>query len=265
MSFTKKILFILMLPLLFAGCASYKKSVYLRYDKVLDDIEQRGRLYEYRIMPKDELIIVVSTSDPASAVPFLRKLGQNKDMSISNQGVGDANLLNYLVDNDGFIDYPVLGKFSVLGLSTRECEALIRQKLEAYLNEVPNVTVRLANFKVSVLGEVASPGTFTVTDERINIFQALSQAGDMTLFADRDDVQLLREDSIGRRHVVHLDLTEASIALSPYYYLQQNDVVYVKPTKAKVRANTFNNNSSIWISILSLLTTIASLVVVAIR
>ena len=169
------------------------------------------------------------------------------------------------MDNDGFIDYPVLGKFSVLGLSTRECEALIRQKLEAYLNEVPNVTVRLANFKVSVLGEVASPGTFTVTDERINIFQALSQAGDMTLFADRDDVQLLREDSIGRRHVVHLDLTEASIALSPYYYLQQNDVVYVKPTKAKVRANTFNNNSSIWISILSLLTTIASLVVVAIR
>ena len=256
---------LLALPLLMAGCASYKKSVYLRYDKVLDDIEQRGRLYEYRIMPKDELVIVVSTSDPASSVPFLRKLGQSRDMNSTTQGVGDAKLLNYLVDNDGYIDYPVLGKFSVVGLSTRECEALIRQKLEAYLNEVPNVTVRLSNFKVSVLGEVASPGTFTVTDERINIFQALSQAGDMTLFADRDDVQLLREDSIGRRHVVHLDLTEASIALSPYYYLQQNDVLYVKPTKAKVRSNTFNSNSSAWISIISLLTTIASLVVVAIR
>lgn len=261
----KRYLWILSLPLLLSGCASYNKSVYLRHDKVLDAIEQQGRLYEYRIMPKDELVIVVSTSDPASSVPFLRKLGQSKEMSQNTQGVNNAKLLNYLVDNEGCIDYPVLGKLFVSGLSCRECEALIRQKLEAYLNEVPNVTVRIDNFKVSVIGEVASPGTFTVTDERINIFQALAQAGDMTLFADRDDVQLLREDSIGRRHVIHLDLTEAGIALAPEYYLQQNDIVYVKPTKAKVRSNTFSDNASIWISLLSLASTLASLFIVAFR
>lgn len=261
----RRYLLVLLLPLLLAGCASYKKSVYLRHDQVLDDIEQQGRLYEYRIQPKDELVIVVSTSDPASSVPFLRKLGQSREMSSNNQGIGNAKLLNYLVDNQGCIDYPVLGKLSVSGLSCRECEALLRQKLEAYLNEVPNVTVRIDNFKVTVLGEVGSPGTITVTDERINIFQALAQAGDMTLFADRDDVQLLREDSMGRRHVIHLDLTEAGITLSPEYYLQQNDIVYVKPTKAKVRSNTFSNNASIWISLLSLASTLASLVIIALQ
>ena len=261
----RRYLLVLLLPLLLAGCASYKKSVYLRHDQVLADIEQQGKLYEYRIMPKDELIIVVSTSDPASSVPFLRKLGQNKEMSSSTQGANNAKLLNYLVDNQGCIDYPVLGKLPVSGLSCRQCEDLIRQKLEAYLNEVPNVTVRIDNFKVSVLGEVNHPGTFTVTDERINIFQALAQAGDMTLFADRDDVQLLREDSIGRRQVIHLDLTEAGIALAPEYYLQQNDIVYVKPTKAKVRSNTFSNNASIWVSLLSLASTLASLVIIALQ
>ena len=256
-------LLIFSLPLFLFGCASYHKSVYLRHDRVLDDIEQQGRLYEYRIMPKDELVIVVSTSDPASSVPFLRKLGQSREMSASTQGTANAKLLNYLVDNQGCIDYPVLGRFSVSGLSCRECEALIRQKLEAYLNEVPNVTVRIDNFKVSVLGEVNKPGTFTVTDERITVFEALAQAGDMTLFADRDDVQLLREDSMGRRRVIHLDLTEAGIALSPEFYLQQNDVVYVKPTKAKVHSNTFSGNSSVWISLLSLATTLASLFIIA--
>lgn len=229
----RRYLLVLLLPLLLAGCASYKKSVYLRHDQVLADIEQQGKLYEYRIMPKDELIIVVSTSDPASSVPFLRKLGQNKEMSSNTQGANNAKLLNYLVDNQGCIDYPVLGKLPVSGLSCRQCEDLIRQKLEAYLNEVPNVTVRIDNFKVSVLGEVNHPGTFTITDERINIFQALAQAGDMTLFADRDDVQLLREDSIGRRQIIHLDLTEAGIALAPEYYCSRTTLSTSSPPRPR--------------------------------
>lgn len=137
--------------------------------------------------------------------------------------------------------------------------------LQQYLNEVPNVTVRTSNYKISVLGEVKSPGTYTVSDERINIFQALALAGDMTVFSVRDDVQLLREDSLGNRRVLHLDLTSADIALSPDYYLQQNDIVYVKPTKAKVHSNTFSNNSSTWVSLMSLAATIASLVIVAVQ
>ena len=228
-------------------------------------VNQKGILYEYHIMPKDELTIIVSTSDPEVSAPFYRKIGQSKIQGNSNQGMDNAKLLDYLVDNDGYIDFPILGKLHVVGLTNRECEDLIRQKLQPYLNEVPNVTVRTLSYTVSVLGEVNRPGTYTVTDERITIFEALAQAGDMTLFAKRKDVELLREDSLGRHTVTHLDLTAADITLSPYYYLQQNDVVYVKPTKAKVRSNTLSNNSSFWISLTSLAATIASLVIIALQ
>lgn len=261
----KKIFLLLLIPLFTGGCSSYKKSIYLRNDEVLEKAQQNNKQYVYRVMPKDELTITVSTSDPASSVPFYRKIGQGKDQASSAQGMNNAKLLDYLVDNEGNIDYPVLGKLHVAGLTTRECEALIRKELQQYLNEVPNVTVRTSNYKISVLGEVKSPGTYTVSDERINIFQALALAGDMTVFSVRDDVQLLREDSLGNRRVLHLDLTSADIALSPDYYLQQNDIVYVKPTKAKVHSNTFSNNSSTWVSLMSLAATIASLVIVAVQ
>lgn len=261
----KKIFLLLLIPLFIGGCSSYKKSIYLRNDEVLEKAQQNNKQYVYRVMPKDELTITVSTSDPASSVPFYRKIGQGKDQASSAQGMNNAKLLDYLVDNEGNIDYPVLGKLHVAGLTTRECEALIRKELKQYLNEVPNVTVRTSNYKISVLGEVKSPGTYTVSDERINIFQALALAGDMTVFSVRDDVQLLREDSLGNRRVLHLDLTSADIALSPDYYLQQNDIVYVKPTKAKVHSNTFSNNSSTWVSLMSLAATIASLVIVAVQ
>lgn len=261
----RRIILLLLLPLFFSACTSYKKSLYLRDDEVLEMVPQKGMLYEYRIMPKDELTILVSTSAPEASAPFYRKIGQTKEQTPMNQGMNNAKLLDYLVDNDGYIDFPVLGMIKVIGFTNRECEALIRQKLSHYLNEEPNVTVRTSNFKISVLGEVNKPGTYTISDEKVTIFQALAQAGDMTLFSVRKDVQLLREDSIGKRHVVHLDLTAADISLSPYYYLQQNDVIYVKPTKAKVRSNTFSNNSSIWISLLSLAATIASLVIVTVK
>lgn len=261
----KKIFLLLLIPLFIGGCSSYKKSIYLRNDEVLEKAQQNNKQYVYRVMPKDELTITVSTSDPASSVPFYRKIGQGKDQASSAQGMNNAKLLDYLVDNEGNIDYPVLGKLHVAGLTTRECEALIRKELQQYLNEVPNVTVRTSNYKISVLGEVKSPGTYTVSDERINIFQALALAGDMTVFSVRDNVQLLREDSLGNRRVLHLDLTSADIALSPDYYLQQNDIVYVKPTKAKVHSNTFSNNSSTWVSLMSLAATIASLVIVAVQ
>lgn len=261
----KKMFLLLLIPLFIGGCSSYKKSIYLRNDEVLEKAQQNNKQYVYRVMPKDELTITVSTSDPASSVPFYRKIGQAKDQASSAQGMNNAKLLDYLVDNEGNIDYPVLGKLHVAGLTTRECEALIRKELQQYLNEVPNVTVRTSNYKISVLGEVKSPGTYTVSDERINIFQALALAGDMTVFSVRDDVQLLREDSLGNRRVLHLDLTSADIALSPDYYLQQNDIVYVKPTKAKVHSNTFSNNSSTWVSLMSLAATIASLVIVAVQ
>lgn len=259
------ILALLALSLLMVGCASYDKSIYLRGDGELQQMANGKELFEYRVMPKDELTITVSTSDPEVSSPFYRKIGQAKNQSTPGQGFDNAKLLDYLVDNAGFIDFPVLGKIKVEGLTTRECEALIQEKLLDHLSEVPNVTVRVANFKISVLGEVKNPGTYSVPDERVNIFQALALAGDMTLSSVRDDVQLLREDSNGHSQVIHLDLTRADITQSPYYYLRQNDVLYVKPTKARVHSSTMTDNTSSWINWASLVATIASLIVVAVR
>lgn len=254
----KLYLLFFLLPLVLTGCSSYQKSLYLQNDAVINQSTQ-GQLYDFRIMPKDLLTIMVSTTDPTASAPFYRKLGQDKDATSSNTGMQNAALLDYLVDNNGEIDFPVLGKIKVIGMTTRECEALLRDKLKPYLKETPLVTVSSSNYKFSVLGEVNHPGTYTVQDEKVTIFEAIAQAGDMTLFSIRDDVQLLREDSEGRRQIIHLNLNDANITQSPYFYLQQNDVIYVKPTKAKVRTNTFNSNASMWITILSVLTSISTL------
>lgn len=260
MKLYKAVCMLTLSALLVSGCTSYKKSLYLQNENVLNE-SLEGQLYDFRIMPKDELTITVSTTDPEASAPFYRKFGQSKE-STSNLSTGmeGGKLLVYLVDNNGYIDFPVLGMIKVLGLTNRECEALLRQKLQPYLKEVPTVTVRTSNYKFSVLGEVGKPGTYTTDAEKVTIFEALAQAGDMTLFSIRDDVQLLREDSTGVRRVYHLNLNEADVAHSPYFYLQQNDVVYVKPTRAKVRTNTFNSNSSMWITLLSIVTSVTSLV-----
>lgn len=259
MKLYKAVCMLTLSALLVSGCTSYKKSLYLQNENVLNE-SLEGQLYDFRIMPKDELTIVVSTTDPEASAPFYRKFGQSKESSSNSTNMGNTNLVAYLVDNNGCIDFPVLGMIKVLGLTNRECEALLRQKLQPYLKEVPNVTVRTSNYKFSVLGEVNAPGTYTTDAEKVTIFEALAQAGDMTLFSIRDDVQLLREDSTGVRRVYHLNLNEADVAQSPYFYLQQNDVVYVKPTRAKVRTNTFNSNSSMWITLLSIVTSVTSLV-----
>lgn len=260
MKIRKVVCMLTLSALLVSGCTSYRKSLYLQNEQVLNE-SLEGQLYDFRIMPKDELTIVVSTTDPEASAPFYRKIGQSKEGgNTSISSMGNTNLLAYLVDNQGYIDFPVLGMVKVMGLTNRECEALIREKLQPYLKEVPNVTVRTSNYKFSVLGEVNSPGTYTTDAEKVTIFEALAQAGDMTLFSVRDDVQLLREDSTGVRRVYHLNLNEADVAQSPYFYLQQNDVVYVKPTRAKVRSNTFSGNASIWITLLGLVTSVTSLV-----
>lgn len=260
MKIRKVVCMLTLSTLLVSGCTSYQKSLYLQNEQVLNESPE-GQLYDFRIMPKDELTILVSTTDPEASAPFYRKIGQSKEGgSSSTMGMGDANLLSYLVDNQGNIDFPVLGMVKVMGLTNRECEALIREKLQPYLKEVPNVTVRTSNYKFSVLGEVGRPGTYSTDAEKVTVFEALAQAGDMTLFSVRDDVQLLREDSTGIRRVYHLDLTQADVAQSPYFYLQQNDVLYVKPTKAKVNSNTFSGNTSMWLTLLSVVTSITTFV-----
>ena len=138
---------------------------------------------------------------------------------------------------------------------------MIHDKLLPYLNEDENpvVTVRMSNYKISVLGEVNRPGMFTVSNEKINIFEALALAGDLTIYGVRDRVKLIRENSMGKKHVVMLNLNNAEIINSPYYYLQQNDIVYVEPNIVKARNSSVGTTTSLWLTGTSILVSIATL------
>jgi polysaccharide export outer membrane protein len=142
---------------------------------------------------------------------------------------------NYLVSNDGTINFPILGRIKVVGLTKDECEDMILEKIRPYMaeSERPIVTVRQANYSITVLGEVGSPGTIQVSREKINIYEALAQAGDLTVYGIRDRVKLIRENADGEREIHMLDLSDANIMNSPYFYMQQNDILYVEPSIVK--------------------------------
>ena len=159
----------------------------------------------------------------------------------------------YLVDNEGCIEYPTLGRLKVAGMTKGEVEEMIKDKIQSNFINPPIVTVRMANYKISVLGEVASPRVHTLTDEKVNVFEALALSGDLTLFGKRDNVKLIRENGDGTKEIVTLDLNDANIVHSPYYYLQQNDILYVEPNKAKSRGADVSNMTSMWFSATSLL------------
>ena len=129
------------------------------------------------------------------------------------------------------------------------------------MKENPIVTVRMVNYKISVIGEVARPGTFTISNEKVNLLEALAMAGDMTVYGLRDNVKLIREDANGKQQIVTLDLNNAETILSPYYWLQQNDIVYITPNKAKARNSDVGNGTSLWFSATSILVSVVSLLV----
>jgi polysaccharide export outer membrane protein len=140
--------------------------------------------------------------------------------------------LGYLVDNDGTIELPLIGKVKIGGLRTTDAADTIRTRLGAYLKE-PSVVVRNINFKISVLGEVKIPGIFVIPDEKITLPQILSMAGDLTIYGNRSNIMIIREEN-GKREYARLNLTSREIFDSPYYYLRKNDVVYVEPIKSKM-------------------------------
>lgn len=256
----KGILSCLFALFLFATCQSYKKVPYLQDVKVVEQTVQQENLYDARIMPKDLLTIVVSCTSPELAVPFNLTVATQNNVTISNTTSQPA-LQQYLVDNDGKIDFPVLGELKVGGLTKKEAELLIVEKLKPYIKENPIVTVRMMNYKISVLGEVARPGTFTISNEKVNLLEALAMAGDMTVWGLRDNVKLIRESADGKQQIVTLDLNKAEVILSPYYWLQQNDIIYVTPNKVKARNSDIGNSTTLWVSATSILVSLASLLV----
>lgn len=247
--------------LLCYSCTSYQKIPYLQNIEAVNDTQEILPMYDAHIRPKDLLTITVNTTDPEAAAPFnltvQSTITSNQTQTVTQQ----AALQQYLVDNQGTIDFPVLGELQVSGLTIKEAENLIQKKLQPYLKETPIVTVRMMNYKISVLGEVAKPGTFTISNEKVNVLEALAMAGDMTIWGIRDNVKLVREEENGKREIILLNLNQADIVDSPYYYLQQNDILYVSPNKTKAKNSDTGQSTSLWVSATSILVSIASLLV----
>lgn len=254
----KKNIWLLMFPLLLAACQSYKKVPYLQDTEVASQTVQHEKLYDAKIMPKDLLTIVVSCTNPELAAPFNLTVASSTNLSITYTTTQPV-LQQYLVDNNGKITFPVLGELHLGGLTKKQAEEMIVDKLKPYMKEVPIVTVRMVNYKISVIGEVNRPGTFTISNEKVNLLEALAMAGDMTVYGLRDNVKLIREDATGKQMIITLDLNKAEIILSPYYYLQQNDIVYITPNKAKAQNSDIGNSTSLWFSATSILVSLASL------
>ena len=242
----------------FTACTSTKKIIYLQDVVPLkqQEIEQK---YEVIIHGDDLLAIMVNSRDPELALPF--NMPMVSYQLGSNTG-GQQRVLGYLVDTNGNIDFRILGEIHVEGLTRMQLTELIKNKLiEGDLIKDPIVTVQFLNFKISVMGEVGRPGSFTISGDRITLLEALSMAGDLTIYGRRDRVGVIRENN-GKRTILFHDLRSADIFNSPCYYLQQNDIVYVEPNKAKSGQSSINQNNSIgvWVSVISLLTTIAVLI-----
>lgn len=249
--------------ILFSACNSTKEVVYLQ-DVVPLKQQDIERKYEVFIHEDDLLAIMVNSKDPELALPFNMPM---VTYQLGSTNAGQQRVLGYLVDTNGNIDFPILGKLHVAGLSRLELRDLIKEKLISgdYIKD-PVVTVQFLNYKVSVMGEVARPGSFTITGDRITLLEALSMAGDLTIYGRRDRVAVIREEN-GKRTILFHDLRSSDIFTSPCYYLQQNDIVYVEPNKAKAGQRDINQNNSVsvWLSAVSVLAAVASLLVTVLK
>ena len=243
-----------------ASCSTYKKINYIQdaqLDTALTMIANQGIL----IQPMDMISIVVSSRDPELAriynLPVVTyQAGSESSVSNFNQ-----RLIGYSVDNDGNIQFPELGTIHVAGLNRWQLAELIREKLSSLVKDAV-VTVQFMNFKISVTGEVTSPGVFDISGDKITIFEAISLARNLTIYGRRDGVYVIREQN-GSRIIYQVDLRTVDMFNSPAYYLQQNDVVYVEPNKVRAGQSTINENNlksvSLWVSIGSFLSTLATL------
>jgi polysaccharide export outer membrane protein len=249
-----------LLVLLVFSCAPREASVYYQNIDSLAAQEKQNS-YEIKIQPDDLLMIIVSADDPESALPF-----NLTTISVPTPGpagvnnfMGQQSIQNYLVDASGVIDFPVLGKLKVGGLSRSELMQILEDKIAKYIKN-PIITIRLTNFKVSVQGEVTNPGTFSINSDRVTLIEAISMARDLTIYGKRDNILIIREVN-GVKSYNRVDITKADFINSPFYYLAQNDVVYVEPNKVRINGAAVGANTGVIISITSLVITLITLIV----
>lgn len=239
----------MMLSLL-SSCVSRKKIVYFQD---IENLAQNSAMAKpsLTIKPNDLLSITVSAADYESARPFNVIIESRPVAGSSSVFTNNTQQPGYLVDTAGDIHFPVLGTIHVEGLTPKELNNQLIGRLATYIID-PIVNIRILNFTVSILGEVSRPGTYTVTGEQISILEALGLAGDLTIYGKRDNVLVIRENG-GKKSYVFLDLKSSDLLDSDYFYLKQNDIIYVEPNQAQRQSSSFNRNSTVYISIASLM------------
>lgn len=214
----------------------------------LGRLTEKGVNYEAKICPDDQLSIFVSSIDPNSVAVFNLPLTSYLNPGETNVAA-TPTIQTYLVDTNGNIEFPVLGKIKVVGQTRSELAENLKKKISVYAKS-PLVTIKIQNFKVSVLGEVNIPGTKVITNERISILDAIGMAGDLTIYGERTNVLIIRDNN-GKKEFHRLDLTSSDMLSSPYYYLQQNDIVYVEPNKARKSNSRYSQSAQFNISVAS--------------
>ncbi|WP_305523112.1 polysaccharide biosynthesis/export family protein [Maribacter dokdonensis] len=239
------------LGVLVASCGSKKDIVYFQdaseYETIVSD-----NTHTNTFKVDDVIGINVSTLDPLASTPF------NLFSGTQEGGFGRPEQLDYIVDKNGDIDFPVIGNINIVGLTPEETKALLKEKLQPYLKD-PIINIRLRNFTVTVLGQVNRPGTYQVNGEQITVLEAIGLANDLNIKGKRDNVLVIR-DFNGTKVYTRIDLTKKSSLNSPVYYLTQNDVVYVEPNQSAVTQSTLDNRASLTVSIASLIITTAVII-----
>lgn len=251
----KHLKYILPLILLTSSCVTQKDWVYFQEESIA---QQKVEAPDLHYQPNDLLSVNVSAIDLDAVRPF--------NLIVSNPNLnnlsltGQQQLQTYLVDEMGEINFPVLGKLTLGGLSRKEAIELLEQRLQAYVNK-PIVTLRLINFKISMIGEVNKPGTYTIPNEQITLPQAIALAGDLSINGKRENLLLLRNES-GLLTKKYIDLRSDSLFNSPYYFLKPNDIIYVEPNASKVRSSTDAlRYTSISLSVITIVTQIISILI----
>lgn len=243
---------LLVIAILFCtSCASKKNMVYFQPDSV-----ELNTLYELnapKLQAGDILAISITADDVRATIPF------NQVSPYQSGGTLQATnpfIPTYAIDANGEIDFPKVGKIKLAGKTRTQAMDLLRQEVGKYIVD-PGVSMVVRNFRVTVLGEVARPGTFTIENDRLTILEALGLAGDMTIHGERKNVLLIREQD-GKKEEFRLDLTKRETLNSPAYYLTQNDVVYVEPNGARIQNSKHSATTSIFISVMGLIITVIS-------
>ncbi|MEE4001043.1 polysaccharide biosynthesis/export family protein [Tenacibaculum sp. FZY0031] len=249
--FSKIVLTILILSL--ASCASRKDIVYFQKDEV--DPAKTNTTYKTIFKADDLLQITISALDLEAVKPF--NLPAVTFATTTDRAVGTPQQQAYLIDNNGFIDFPVLGKLKLAGLSRTEAIDLLKSKLSPDYIKNPTVNIKIINFSITVLGDVKMPGRFTIPNERISVLEAVGLAGDLNMSGIRT-IEVKREEG-NQIKSYKLDLRSNKIFNSPAYYLQQNDVVYVEPNKSSSQDAAYNKNTGLFISLGSVIISLISI------